>query len=128
MLRWENNKKNKKTNTRNMILDKKIKIIAYCIEAAIIIILIALAVAVGAKNRTIKAQKSEITNLQEQVDSLKKDVRTLGAMDAITVNATFNVNNKNIFSVNTTQANQVMKTYAELTRKEILDSVLLLKK
>lgn len=111
-----------------MILDKKIKIIAYCIEAAIIIILIALAVAVEAKNRTIKAQKSEIANLQEQVDSLKKDVRTLGAMDAITVNATFNVNNKNIFSVNTTQANQVMKTYAELTRKEILDSVLLLKK
>ena len=111
-----------------MILDKKIKIIAYCIEAAIIIILIALAVAVGTKNRTIKAQKSEITNLQEQVDSLKNDVRTLGAMDAITVNATFNVNNKNIFSVNTTQANQVMKTYAELTRKEILDSVLLLKK
>lgn len=112
---------------RNMI-PKYIKIIAYCVEAALIAVLVILAIATGAKNRTIKAQKSEIANLQEQVDSLKKDVRTLGAMDAITVNATFNVNNKNIFSVNTTQANQVMKTYAELTRKEILDSVLLLKK
>ena len=111
----------------NMI-PKYIKIIAYCVEAAIVVTLIALAIATGEKNRTIKAQKAEIANLQEQVDSLKKDVRTLGAMDAITVNATFNVNNKNIFSVNTTQANQVMKTYAELTRKEILDSVLLLKK
>jgi len=106
-----------------MILDKKIKIIAYCIEAAIIITLIALAIATGAKNRTIKAQKSEITNLQEQVDSLQNQCKQLGAMDAITVNATFNVNNKNIFSVNTTQANQVLKTYATLTRQEILDSL-----
>lgn len=106
-----------------MILDKKIKIIAYCIEAAIIITLIALAIATGAKNRTIKAQKSEIANLQEQVDSLQNQCKQLGAMDAITVNATFNVNNKNIFSVNTTQANQVLKTYATLTRQEILDSL-----
>lgn len=123
MLRWASNKKKKTTNTRNMILDKKIKIIAYCIEAAIIITLIALAIATGAKNRTIKAQKSEIANLQEQVDSLQNQCKQLGAMDAITVNATFNVNNKNIFSVNTTQANQVLKTYATLTRQEILDSL-----
>lgn len=106
-----------------MILDKKIKIIAYCIEAAIIITLIALAIATGEKNRTIKAQKSEIAHLQEQVDSLQNQCKQLGAMDAITVNATFNVNNKNIFSVNTTQANQVLKTYATLTRQEILDSL-----
>lgn len=102
---------------------KTIKIIAYCIEAAIIITLIALAVATGAKNRTIKAQKAEIANLQEQVDSLSKYNKQLAAMDAITVNCTFNVNNKNIFSVNTTQANQIAKTFAEMTRQEVLDSL-----
>lgn len=105
------------------MIPKYIKIIAYCVEAAIIITLIALAIATGAKNRTIKSQKSEIANLQEQVDSLQNQCKQLGAMDAITVNATFNVNNKNIFSVNTTQANQVLKTYATLTRQEILDSL-----
>lgn len=106
---------------------KTIKIIAYCIEAAIIITLIALAVATGAKNRTIKAQKSEIANLQEQVDSLQKEVKALGALDAITINCEFTVNNKNILSVNTTQANQIAKTYAEITRRELLDSILLKK-
>ena len=105
------------------MIPKYIKIIAYCVEATIIITLIALAIATGAKNRTIKAQKVEIANLQCQVDSLQNQCKQLGAMDAITVNATFNVNNKNIFSVNTTQANQVLKTYATLTRQEILDSL-----
>lgn len=110
-----------------MTINKTLKIVAYTIEAAIIITLIVLAVAVGVKNKTIKTQKAEIVTLQEQVDSLAKYNKQLGAMDAITVNATFNVNNKNIFSINTTQADQVLKTYATITRQEILDSILLKK-
>lgn len=110
-----------------MTISKTLKIVAYCIEAAIIITLIALAIATGVKNRTIKTQKAEIVTLQEQVDSLESRCKQLGAMDAITVNATFNVNNKNIFSINTTQADQVLKTYATITRQEILDSILLKK-
>lgn len=108
-------------------LNKYWKIALTALGAIFVIAFISLAVAVGAKGKTVRAQRVEIANLQRQVDSLQGQCKSLGAMDAITVNATFNVNNKNIFSVNTTQANQVMKTYATLTRQEILDSILLKK-
>lgn len=106
-----------------MTITKTIKIIAISVEVALVATLIALCIAVGVKNRTIKTQKVEIANLQEQVDSLSLYSKQLAAMDAITVNCTFNVNNKNIFSVNTTQANQIAKTFAEMTRQEVLDSL-----
>lgn len=106
-----------------MTITKTIKIIAISVEVALVATLIALCIAVGVKNRTIKTQKVEIANLQEQVDSLARYSKQLAAMDAITVNCTFNVNNKNIFSVNTTQANQIAKTFAEMTRQEVLDSL-----
>jgi uncharacterized membrane protein YciS (DUF1049 family) len=102
---------------------KYIKIAAYVIEAAIISVLVILAIAVGAKNKQLKQCRQQIAEQTVVIDSLQKEVKALGALDAITINATFNVNNKNIFSVNTTQANQVMKTYATLTRQEILDSL-----
>ena len=54
------------------MITKYIKIAAYVIEAAIIAVLVILAIATGAKNRTIKAQKAEIANLQCQLDSLSK--------------------------------------------------------
>ena len=106
-----------------MTITNKIKIAACIVEGLIISTLIALAIAVGVKNKTLKAQKVGIANLQEQVDSLTRYNKQLAAMDAITVNCTFNVNNKNIFSVNTTQANQIAKTFAEMTRQEVLDSL-----
>lgn len=110
-----------------MEISKKIKIIAYAVEAVIIILLILSAVALGIKNKTIKEQQRQIAEQTVVIDSLDKQCKQLGAMDAITVNATFNVNNKNIFSINTTQADQVLKTYATITRQEILDSILLKK-
>ena len=109
------------------MITKNIKIVACAVLAAVLTVLVALSIAVGAKNKTIREQQRQIAEQTLLVDSLKRQCGTLGAMDAITVNATFNVNNKNIFSVNTTQANQVLKTYATLTRQEILDSILLKK-
>lgn len=109
------------------MITKKIKIVACTVSAALLIVLVALCVAVGAKNKTIREQQRQIAEQTLLVDSLQRQCKSLGAMDAITVNATFNINNKNIFSVNTTQANQVLKTYATLTRQEILDSILLKK-
>lgn len=108
-----------------MILDKKIKIIAYCIEAAIIITLIALAIATGAKNRTIKAQKSEITNLQCQVDSLSKYNKQLAGINGINVEVTFQFTQKNVLSFSANNCQNIAKEVAQMTRGEILDSLIL---
>lgn len=109
------------------MITKKIKIVSLVVLATVLTVLVALSIAVGAKNKTIREQQRQIAEQTLLVDSLQRQCKSLGAMDAITVNATFNINNKNIFSVNTTQANQVLKTYATLTRQEILDSILLKK-
>lgn len=106
---------------------KTIKIIAYCIEAAIIITLIALAVATGAKNRTIKAQKSEIANLQEQVDSLSKYNKQLAAINGINVEVTFQLTQKNVLSFSANNCQNIAKEVAQMTRGELLDSILLKK-
>lgn len=110
-----------------MILDKKIKIIAYCIEGLIIAILIALAIATGAKNRTIKAQKSEIANLQEQVDSLSKYNKQLAGINGINVEVTFQFTQKNVLSFSANNCQNIAKEVAQMTRGEILDSLLLKK-
>ena len=110
----------------NMI-PKYIKIIAYCIEAAILVTLIALAIATGAKNRTIKAQKAEIANLQEQVDSLFKYNKQLAGINGINVEVTFQFTQKNVLSFSASNCQNIAKEVAQMTRGEILDSLLLKK-
>ena len=110
-----------------MTITKTIKIIAYAVEAAIIITLIALAVATGAKNRTIKAQKSEIANLQEQVDSLSKYNKQLAAINGINVEVTFQLTQKNVLSFSANNCQNIAKEVAQMTRGELLDSILLKK-
>ena len=109
------------------MIPKYIKIIAYCIEAAIIVILIALAIATGAKNRTIKAQKSEIANLQEQVNSLSKYNKQLAGINGINVEVTFQFTQKNVLSFSANNCQNIAKEVAQMTRGEILDSILLKK-
>lgn len=106
-----------------MTLDRKIKIVAYVMEALILAVLVALAIAVGTKNKQLKQCRQQIAEQTVVIDSLQREARELGALDAITINCSFVVNNKNILSVNTTQANQIAKTFAEITRKELLDSL-----
>ena len=106
-----------------MTLDRKIKIVAYVVEALILAVLVALAIATGAKNKQLKQCRQQIAEQTVVIDSLQREAKALGALDAITINCSFVVNNKNILSVNTTQANQIAKTFAEITRKELLDSL-----
>ena len=107
-----------------MTISKTVKIIAYCLEAAIIISLIALAIATGVKNRTIKAQKVEIINLQEQVDSLSKYNKQLAAINGINVEVSFQLTQKNVLSFSANNCQNIAKEVAQMTRGEILDSIL----
>ena len=109
------------------MIPKYIKIAAYVIEAAIIVTLIALAIATGAKNHTIKAQKFEIANLQEQVDSLSKYNKQLAGINGINVEVTFQFTQKNVLSFSANNCQNIAKEVAQMTRGEILDSILLKK-
>lgn len=106
----------------NMI-PKYIKIAAYVIEAAIVVTLIALAIATGAKNRTIKAQKAEIANLQEQVDSLEKQCNELAMLESLHVEVAFQFTQKNVLSFSANNMQNIAKEICYLTRGELLDSL-----
>ena len=109
------------------MITKYIKIAAYVIEAAIIAVLVILAIATGAKNRTIKAQKAEIANLQCQVDSLSKYNKQLAGINGINVEVTFQFTQKNVLSFSANNCQNIAKEVAKMTRGEILDSLLLKK-
>ena len=99
---------------------KAVKWTAYAIEAAFLIVFILLCVAVSSKNKTIKRYKQTVTEQQTTIDSLQDLCTVYGAMGAIEVNTTFVVNNKNVLSVNTTAVNNISRTYAIITKEEVL--------
>lgn len=107
------------------MITNKIKIAAYIVEAAIIAVLIALAIAVGVKNKTIKTQRAEIANLQEQVDSLSKYNKQLAGINGINVEVTFQFTQKNVLSFSANNCQNIAREVAHMTRGEILDSILL---
>ena len=107
-----------------MTITKTIKWIAAAIEAAFLIVFILLAITVGVKNKTIKAQKQQIKAQIETIDSLKAKCDQLWGMDCITINTVCNITQKGL--VNTTASTQISKTVAQYTRGELvaaLDSI-----
>lgn len=102
---------------------KTIKAIAYTIEVLFIAVFIALCVAVGMKNKTIKQDNMKIKALTEQVDSLSHANQILGAEEVFTVNVTFELNQKNVLSFSQTNAQNIAREVAKLTRQELVDSL-----
>lgn len=98
--------------------EKIIKWIAYGIEAAMVITIIALSIAVGHKNKVIKQYKDAMNYQSEIVDSLNRTVKDLWSMDCIRVETSCIINNKGL--VNVSQTNQISKTIATYTRGECL--------
>lgn len=101
-------------------MTRKIKLIIYTITTVIIIALTIACVALGIKSSKVNMYRDTIKEQTAQIDSLQRKCEELGNMDCITVNTTFEINNKNILSVNTTQANNISRTYATYTKNEVL--------
>ena len=102
------------------ISNNTIKWIRIGIEGAFLLAFILLCVAVGVKNKHLKAYKQQLKGQIETVDSLQARCDRLGAEECLTVNTTFVINTKNVLSVNTTQANNVSRTYSAMTKNEVL--------
>jgi hypothetical protein len=104
-------------------MTRKIKLIIYTITTAIIIALTIACISLGIKSSNVKTYKDTIKAQTVQIDSLKHKCDELGNMDCITVNTTFTINNKNVLSVNMTQANNISRTYSTLTKYEVLHAL-----
>lgn len=99
---------------------KIVKWIRIGIEAAFVIVFIALSIAVGSKNRKINTLKKDLRSQTETVDSLKNRCDRLGEVDCITVETSCIINNKGL--VNVAQTNQISKTVATYTKDEVLSA------
>lgn len=106
-----------------MKINKWAKGMAYGFIGAFIGVFILLCIAVGAKNKTIKNYKSELKAQTEQIDSLKKYNRELGELNGLQVNVTFQFTQKNVLSFSQNNCQNIAKEVAQLTRKELLDSL-----
>lgn len=106
-----------------MLKNKKLKLILLGITVAFLIVFIVLCVAVGKKNAKLKTYKNSMKQTELVIDSLKLQNKVLGDMTCITVNCTFEVNNKNIFAVSNTVATQIAKETATLTKREVVSAL-----
>lgn len=100
---------------------KIIKVVAYCIEAMLLALVLVFGCVSTDRGKTIKNQKDQIKALTEQVDSLNRVNHALGSETVYTVNCTIQLNSKNIMGVNTINSNNIAKTVATTTRQELLD-------
>lgn len=101
--------------------DKIVKCVAYGVLAAMVVTIIALSIAVGAKNRTIKAYRQQAKAKTEEYAGLQAYADSLAKLECVTVNNTVVINQKGL--INTTQANQISKTVATYTREEVLHAL-----
>lgn len=102
---------------------KIIKGLAYTFEVLFVVIFIVLAVAVGMKNKTIKNKNYQIKALTEQVDSISHVNQILGAEEVLTVNVNFNITQKNVLSFSQTNAQNIAREVATITRSQLYDSL-----
>lgn len=106
-----------------METNKIVKWIAYGIEAALVITIIALSIAVSVKNKQIKSLKEQINKEWAMTDSLQDRCTRLGQMEGISVSTTFVINNKNILSLSSNAVSNVTRNYAVMTKDEVLNAL-----
>lgn len=90
-------------------------------------VFVILCFAIDKKNDKIHTLKQENAELVYEMDSLSKVVNHLGSLDAIRVEVTFNLTQKNIASINLGKYENFIKEVSAVTRREIIDSILLKK-
>lgn len=98
-----------------------IKWISYGLQVILIALVITFGAMTSNRGKTIRTQNTQIKSLTEQVDSLNRVNRALGAETCYTVNCTIHLTSKNIMGVNTINSNNIAKTVATVTRQELLN-------
>lgn len=102
---------------------KVIKWIAYGIQVILIALVITFGAMTSNRGKTIKQDQIRIKALTEQVDSLNMVNSALGAEEVFTVNVSFNISQKNVLSFSQTNAQNIAREVATMTRQELYDSL-----
>lgn len=101
-------------------MTRKIKIIISAVAGIIVIGLLIATITIGSRNKSLK---QELKYKSEQVDSLSRYNRELGELNGLQVNVTFQFTQKNVLSFSQSNCQNVAKEIAQMTRKELLDSL-----
>lgn len=107
----------------NLKQQKLVRSIAYTIEILIVTLMLIFGVAFHGKKKQLKEEQIKVKALTEQIDSLNRINQALGAENVLTVNVTFEMNQKNVLSFNQTNAQNIAKEVSTMTRKELYDSL-----
>lgn len=101
-------------------MTRKIKIIISAVAGIIVIGLLIATITLGSMNKSLK---QELKYKTEQVDSLSRYNKELGELNGLQVNVTFQFTQKNVLSFSQSNCQNVAKEIAQMTRKELLDSL-----
>lgn len=93
------------------------------IEAALILVIVSLSIAVGVKNKSIRVLKEQVRTECAYADSIQKKCDQYAGMDGISVSTTFVINNKNIMSLTSNAVSNVTRNYAVMTKQEVLNAL-----
>lgn len=104
-------------------MNKKGKIILVIIEILIMVTLIVGWAIVGKQHKTIKAKDIRIEQLMTQRDELMDNIEKLGAETVLSVTCNINIKSTNVMGVNTINSNNIAKEIAQITKKELYDSL-----
>lgn len=104
-------------------MNKRGKIILVIIEILIMVVLIVGWAIVGKQHKTIKAKDIRIEQLMSQRDELMDNIEKLGAETVLSVTCNINIKSTNVMGVNTINSNNIAKEIAQITKKELYDSL-----
>ena len=107
----------------NQKQQKIVKWIAYAIQVILIVLVIVFGSVATKRGKTIKNYQAMHKQEMELVDSLLWANKALGAEEVISVTCQFNINQKNVLSFSQTNAQNIAKEVAKMTRQELYDSL-----
>lgn len=105
------------------MMKKWIKIVLFIVEILLIALLIIFASISTKRGKTIRAKDIRIEQLMEERAELMNNIEKLGAESVLSVTCNINIKSTNVMGVNTINSNNIAREVAQITRKELYDSL-----
>ena len=106
-----------------MTIKKWIKIVFVVVEVLIVALLITFGAISTKRGKTIRAKDIRIEQLMQEKQDLLANIEKLGAEEVLSVTCNINIKSTNVMGVNTINSNNLAKEIAQMTRKELYDSL-----
>ena len=105
----------------------KIEKILSIVGGALWVVLLVLCIVFGCistkRGKTIKTKEIRIEQLMAERTELMDNIEKLGAETVLSVTCNINIKSTNVMGVNTINSNNIAKEIAQITKKELYDSL-----